>query len=146
MVHEKKKSGDPDFDDKVPAADHLTVVTAGDGKIVGRLDPALGPVTPEGSHLPMVDPEELDTRPAPGEVAEYKADVQTYSAEDTPHEEVAQSSLDEPAATTSGLDAIRDARNGTESAGNSGDQVAGDQAPAPAPAKKTAAGKTTAAK
>lgn len=88
MVHEKKKSGDPDFDDKVPAGEHLTVVTAGDGKIIGRLDPALGPVTPDGAHLPQVDAEELDTRPAPGEVAEEKASVQTYTAEDTPHEEV----------------------------------------------------------
>jgi len=99
MVHEKKKSGDPDFDDKVPAGDHLTVVTAGDGKIVGRMDPALGPVTPEGSHLPQVPAEDLDTRPAPGEVAEVKSDVQTYSAEDTPHEEVSLEDAHKPADT-----------------------------------------------
>jgi hypothetical protein len=111
MVYDKKKSGDPDFDDKVPPGDHLTVVRAGDGTIVGRIDPALGPVTPDGSHLSTVDPEELDTRPAPGEVAEYKADVQTYSAEDVPSEEVSKDSLDEPAATTSGLDAIRESKD-----------------------------------
>lgn len=135
MVYEKKKSGDPDFDDKVPAGDHLTVVTAGDGKIVGRIDPALGPVTPDGAHLPQIDPEELDTRPAPGEKATYKADVQTYTAEDVPREEVAQSSLDDPAGTTSGLDAIREAQGGEKAAGNSGDQVS-------APAKKAAPAKS----
>ena len=101
MVYDKKKSGDPDFDDKVPAGDHLTVVTAGDGKIVGQISPSLGPITPEGAHLSVVDPKELDTRPAPGEKAEYKADVQTYSAEDVPHEEVSLDSLDAPAGTTS---------------------------------------------
>jgi hypothetical protein len=144
MVYDKRKSGDPDFDDKVPAGEHLTVVTAGDGKIIGRIDPALGPVTPEGSHLPAVDPEELDTRPAPGEQAEYKADVQTYSAEDTPHEEVGQDSLDEPAGTTSGLDAIRDLKSGEKSEGNSGDQVAAEnQAKPAAPAKKAAPAKST---
>jgi hypothetical protein len=136
MVYDKRKSGDPDFDDKVPAGDHLTVVTAGDGKIVGRIDPALGPVTPEGSHLSVVDPEELDTRPAPGEVAEYKADVQTYTAEDVPREEVSQDSLDAPAETTSGLDAIREAKGGEKSAGNSGDQVAAENSAPATPAKK----------
>ena len=97
MVYDKKKSGDPDFDDKVPAGEHLTVVKAGDGTIVGRLDPSLGPVTPDGAHLPVVDPEELDTRPAPGERAEVKAEVQTYTAEDTPHEEVSLEEAHAPA-------------------------------------------------
>jgi hypothetical protein len=97
MVHEKKKSGDPDFDDKVPAGDHLTVVTAGDGKVVGRMDPALGPVTLEGAHLAEVPAEDLDTRPAPGEVAEEKAEVQTYTAEDTPHEEISLEEAHAPA-------------------------------------------------
>jgi hypothetical protein len=87
MVHEKKKSGDPDYDDKVPTGDHLTTVRAGDGTVIGRVDPALGPVTPEGSHLAIdVTAEDLDTRPAPGEVAEVKAEVQTYTAEDVPSE------------------------------------------------------------
>lgn len=95
MVHEKKKSGDPDFDDKVPASEHLTVVTAGDGKVIGRIDPATGPVTLEGSHLSVTPPEEMDTRPAPGEVAEEKSPVQTYSAEDVPHEKVSLDSLDD---------------------------------------------------
>lgn len=97
MVYDKKKSGDPDFDDKVPAGEHLTVVKAGDGTIIGQLNPSLGPITPDGAHLPMVDAEELDTRPAPGERAEVKADVQTYSAEDTPHEEVSLEEAYEPA-------------------------------------------------
>lgn len=135
MVYEKKKSGDPDYDDKVPLRDQgLTVVKAGDGTIVGRIDPALGPVTPDGQHLSTIDPEDLDTRPAPGEVAEYKADVQTYSAEDVPHEEVGVDTLDAPAETTSGLGAIREAKGGEKSAGNSGDQVnLENNAPAPAP-------------
>lgn len=94
MVYEKKKSGDPDFDDKVPPAEHNTVVRAGDGTIVGRMDPALGPVTPDGAHLPQTSAEELDTRPAPGEVAEEKSDVQSYTAEDTPHAEVALADVD----------------------------------------------------
>lgn len=90
MVHEKKKSGDPDYDDKVPAGDQIKVVRAGDGTIVARLDPALGPVSPTGEHVNLVDPkaEELDTRPAPGEVAEVKAEVQTYEPQDVPREEV----------------------------------------------------------
>lgn len=90
MVHEKKKSGDPDYDDKVPAAEHQTVVRGGDGTIIARLDPALGPVSMSGEHVNLTDPdaEELDTRPAPGEVAEEKATVQTYKPEDVPREEV----------------------------------------------------------
>lgn len=90
MVHAKKKSGDPDYDDKVPAGDQIKVVRAGDGTEIARLDPALGPVSATGEHVNLVDPkaEELDTRPAPGEVAEVKAEVQTYQPEDVPREEV----------------------------------------------------------
>jgi hypothetical protein len=90
MVHEKKKSGDPDYDDKVPAGDQIKVVRAGDGTEVARLDPALGPVNALGEHVNLVDPkaEELDTRPAPGEVAEVKAEVQTYDRADVPKETV----------------------------------------------------------
>lgn len=97
MVYDKKKSGDPDFDDKVPVADHGTMVTAGDGKIVGRIDPSVGPVTLEGAHLSVVSPEAQDTRPAPGEVADEKSPVQTYSPEDVPHETVSLASLDDRA-------------------------------------------------
>lgn len=88
MVHEKKKSGDPDFDDKVPVAEHGKVVTAGDGKIIGRISDVTGPVTLEGAHLPLVSAEEADTRPVPGEVAKEKSEVQSYTPEDVPHEEV----------------------------------------------------------
>jgi hypothetical protein len=90
MVHEKRKSGDPDYDDKVPAGDQIKVVRAGDGTEIARLDPALGPVSATGEHVNLVDPkaEELDTRPAPGDVAEVKAEVQTYTPEDVPREEV----------------------------------------------------------
>ena len=89
MVYEKKKSGDPDYDDKVPPAEHNTVVRAGDGTIVGRVDPALGPVTPDGEHLAIdTTAEDLDTRPEPGGQADVKAEVQTYTPEDVPAEEV----------------------------------------------------------
>jgi hypothetical protein len=127
MVYDKKKSGDPDYDDKVPLADQgLTVVTAGDGRIVGRVDQALGPVTLDGAHLSVIDPEELDTRPEPGGTADYKADVQTYTAEDVPHETVAQADLDAPAETTSGLGALRE---------KTGKTPAKKAAPAAKPAK-----------
>jgi hypothetical protein len=90
MVYAKKKSGDPDYDDKVPAAEHNTVVRGGDGTIIARLDPALGPVSVDGEHVNLEDPksEEKDTRPAPGDQAEVKAEVQTYQPEDVPREEV----------------------------------------------------------
>jgi hypothetical protein len=90
MVHQKKKSGDPDYDDKVPLGEHNKVVRAGDGSIVAHLSESLGPVSPTGEHVNLVDPkaEELDTRPAPGEVAEVKAEVQTYDSETVPTEDV----------------------------------------------------------
>jgi hypothetical protein len=90
MVHEKRKSGDPDYDDKVPVGDQIKVVRAGDGTEIARLDPALGPVSATGEHVNLVDPraEELDTRPEPGGVAEVKAEVQTYEPQDVPREEV----------------------------------------------------------
>lgn len=103
MVHEKNKSGDPDYDDKVPAGDQIKVVRAGDGSIVARLDPALGPVSPTGEHINLIDPkaEELDTRPAPGGVAEVKAEVQTYEPADVPREEVSVEEALTPDATNS---------------------------------------------
>jgi hypothetical protein len=110
VVHAKKKSGDPDYDDKVPAGDQIKVVRAGDGTEIARLDPALGPVSATGEHVNLVDPkaEELDTRPAPGDVAEVKAEVQTYQPEDVPREEVSV----EEALTVSDEDAK--ARNAPE--------------------------------
>lgn len=86
MVYEKKRSGDPDYDDKVPMSDQVgKVVTAGDGTPV-RMTESLGPVGPDGSHFNLDDPkgDELDNRPAPGEVATEPSRVQTYTAEDTP--------------------------------------------------------------
>lgn len=119
MVHEKRKSGDPDFDDKVPAGDHLTVVTAGDGKVIGRIDPSVGPVTLDGAHLSVTPPEEMDTRPAPGEVAKEKSPIQTYSAEDVPRKEVPLSSLDDrkPTASTESKPTPAPARGATTAAG-----------------------------
>lgn len=90
MVYEKKQSGDPDFDDKVPPAEHGRVVTAGDGKVIGVLTESTGPTTPDGAHLAVDDPDgdKLDTRPAPGEVAKVKAEAQTFHPEDAPTEKV----------------------------------------------------------
>lgn len=86
MVHEKKKSGDPDYDDKVPMDDQAgKLVTAGDGREVMITD-NVGPVDRvTGQHVNLDDPkgEEGDNRPAPGEVAEKASTVQTYTAEDT---------------------------------------------------------------
>lgn len=87
MVYEKKKSGDPDYDDKVPMADQAgKLVTAGDGREVMITD-NVGPVDRvTGQHVNLDDPkgEEGDNRPAPGAVAGKASEVQTYSAEDTP--------------------------------------------------------------
>lgn len=87
MVYEKKKSGDPDYDDKVPMDEQAgKLVTAGDGREVMLTD-NVGPVDRvTGQHVNLDDPkgEEGDNRPAPGGVAEKSSEVQTYSAEDTP--------------------------------------------------------------
>lgn len=87
MVYDKKRSGDPDFDDKVPADAHAggKTVTAGDGSEVFVSD-SLGPITPEGSHADLEDPkgDATDNRPAPGQVATEVSEVQTYQPEDTP--------------------------------------------------------------
>lgn len=84
MVYEKNKSGDPDYDDKVPADVHAAkTVTAGDGTEVIMTE-ANGPVNALGEHVNLDDPkgEELDNRPAPGEVATEVSDVQTYTKQD----------------------------------------------------------------
>lgn len=91
MVHEKKKSGDPDYDDKVPADQHgARIVTAGDGREV-LLTESNGPVDRvTGQHVNLDDPkgDEGDNRPAPGQVAEAPSEVQTYDVADTPVEKV----------------------------------------------------------
>jgi hypothetical protein len=84
MVYEKKQSGDPDFDDKVPADMHGgLVVTAGDGRTV-LVNPSTGPTDVNGQHVSLDDPkgDEADNRPAPGEVATKPSEVQTYEAKD----------------------------------------------------------------
>lgn len=86
MVHEKSKSGDPDYDDKVPADAHVgKVVTAGDGREV-RITEANGPQNLDGTHANLDDikGEDGDNRPAPGEVATEESTVQTYDTEATP--------------------------------------------------------------
>lgn len=84
MVHPKAKSGDPDYDDKVPAEQHAggLVVSAGDGVILSKVN---GPVDADGAHVNLaVDETDLDNRPAPGDVATEPSEVQQYSVEDTP--------------------------------------------------------------
>jgi hypothetical protein len=86
VVHEKSKSGDPDYDDKVPADMHVgKVVTAGDGREV-RITEANGPQNLDGTHAQLDDikGEEGDNRPAPGEVATKPSEVQTYDTAATP--------------------------------------------------------------
>ena len=86
MVHEKKRSGDPDYDDKVPADAHVgKVVTAGDGREV-RITEANGPQNLDGTHANLDDPkgDEGDNRPKPGDVAKEESTVQTYDTEATP--------------------------------------------------------------
>jgi hypothetical protein len=88
MVHEKAKSGDPDYDDKVPADRHVgKTVTAGDGREV-RLTEANGPQNLDGTHANLDDPkgDAGDNRPTPGEVATEESEVQTYDSSDVPAE------------------------------------------------------------
>jgi len=78
MVHEKAKSGDPDFDDKVPLDQHVggKTVTAGDGREVFVSD-TLGPINPDGSHASLDEaPDEGDNRPKPGGQATEASSVQ----------------------------------------------------------------------
>ena len=86
MVYDKKRSGDPDYDDKVPAEQHAAkVVRAGDGREVYMTE-ATGPVNPDGTHADIRDPQgdAQDNRPAPGDVATEPSEVQTYTPEDGP--------------------------------------------------------------
>jgi hypothetical protein len=86
MVHDKAKSGDPDFDDKVPADQHAQrIVSAPDGRDVAITDSA-GPVDRvTGQHVSLDAPaDDGDNRPAPGSVATEASEVQTYDADDTP--------------------------------------------------------------
>jgi len=83
MVYKKARSGDPDYDDKVPMRTHMAEVKeAPDG--VEYLDtPDRGPVTLDGEHFNLAehDPDNhsQDNRPAPGEVATEDSAVQQYS-------------------------------------------------------------------
>jgi hypothetical protein len=87
MVHEKKKSGDPDYDDKKPIADQTgRLATSPDGREV-IIHEATGPVDRyTGEHVNIDGPtaEDLDNRPAPGGQATEESEVQTYSVKDTP--------------------------------------------------------------
>jgi hypothetical protein len=86
MVYEKNKSGDPDFDDKVPLEQHGgKLAKSPDGREV-VITEATGPVDRyTGEHVSMdgPTPEDLDNRPAPGGQAEKPSEVQTYKPEDT---------------------------------------------------------------
>lgn len=86
MVYEKKKSGDPDFDDKVPLENHGgKLVTAPDGREV-VIHEATGPTDKyTGEHVSLEGPtaEDQDNRPEPGGQAKEASAVQTYKPEDT---------------------------------------------------------------
>lgn len=82
MVYPKKRSGDPDLDDKQPPEFHQggAIVSAGDGVFITE---AAGVVDANGAHVNLaVDTEDLDNRPAPGEQATKPSSVQDYDSED----------------------------------------------------------------
>ena len=83
MVHDKKRSGDPDYDDKVPMAEQVgETVTGPDGQEVLVTETA-GPVNPDGSHADLTGAAaEQDNRPAPGGVATESSTVQQYAPGD----------------------------------------------------------------
>lgn len=77
MVHDKKRSGDPDYDDKVPMVEHVgETVTGADGQPVTITETA-GPVNADGTHAVLDgDPDEGDNRPAEGGEAKESSTVQ----------------------------------------------------------------------
>jgi len=83
MVYDKARSGDPDYDDKVPLEQHSGgVVSAGDGVWISKVN---GPIDAEGAHVNLaVDETDLDNRPEPGGHATKPSEVQQYSPDDTP--------------------------------------------------------------
>jgi hypothetical protein len=116
VVYDKKRSGDPDYDDKVPMDQHAAkVVTAGDGTPVA-MTMSNGPVNAvTGEHVNLDDPrgDELDNRPAPGEVATEPSRVQTYSAEDTP---TADNDLGEVGSQDEAESAVESSKSATKAA------------------------------
>lgn len=63
MVHAKKKSGDPDFDDKVPLAEQVGVKVKGpDGEEL-IANPITGVTTPDGRHATLEKEKVVDDRP-----------------------------------------------------------------------------------
>lgn len=90
MVYDKKRSGDPDYDDKVPPAQHGVVKKAPDGTQYME-SPSTGPVNLDGSHFNLDDHNLADAagdnRPAPGQVATEASVVQQYDPADAPHAE-----------------------------------------------------------
>jgi hypothetical protein len=62
MVYAKKKSGDPDFDDKVPLEQQIGERREVDGETV-VIHEAVGPVGSDGSHRDLEPVEDADDRP-----------------------------------------------------------------------------------
>lgn len=83
MVYDKKRSGDPDYDDKVPLVKQLGEVVQGDDGREVRITTANGPQNLDGTHANLADPkgDEQDNRPAPGGQATEESAVQTYDVE-----------------------------------------------------------------
>lgn len=132
MVYEKKRSGDPDYDDKQPPEFHAggLVVSAGDGVI---LSPVNGPIDAEGAHVNLaVTEDDLDNRPAPGETATAPSSVQQYNEEDTPAygEDVEADSED--------VERIKASQASVQAANGPNVQAPQmEDVPAPKPAKRT---------
>jgi len=83
MVYDKARSGDPDYDDKVPLVKQLGEIVKGeDGREV-RITVANGPQNLDGTHANLADPagDAEDNRPAPGGQATEESNVQTYDVE-----------------------------------------------------------------
>lgn len=138
MVYEKKRSGDPDYDDKQPPERHSggLVVSAGDGVILSKTN---GPVDENGAHVNLaVTEDDQDNRPAPGETATASSTVQQYSAETTPAygEDVAADSAD-VAQIKAGQASVQAAN-----LANSEDAPTPVDEPAPAKATKSTTSKT----
>lgn len=93
MVYDKKRSGDPDYDDKQPPAEHGRVVTAGDGTQV-LISDSLGPTTMAGAHYAFDAPDLADhpddNRPEPGGVADATSGVQSYGSDSAPTQKMTE--------------------------------------------------------
>lgn len=81
MAHPKEKSGDPDYDDKVPMDAQVGEVL--EHPVTGErvvLTEAAGPRDQSGTRVNMDAPKADDNRPKPGDVATEASSVQVASS------------------------------------------------------------------